>query len=622
MMLAHMPFRTLMRILLCGIICLGIALSACSDDSTDAALPDVGPNAEPGDVGADTHSGDEADVQYMDILDPEHAFEYPSDTGADVPPESDVPTETDVPLDPPSDVEPDTGFDTSIDIEADVGCGTADTPLCPDGETCQNDGECESQICAAGVCVETAFISTWTTDYDGASDPDQISLPLEDTGSYDFTVDWGDDTVDEITAWDQAQTTHTYSDAGTYTIKIVGDIEGWSFGEIEEDWDLEDFETWDQDRHDQFLKLDNTEDAEKLIEIHRWGPLKLGDSGGYFRGASNLHISADDTLDLSGTTTLVEAFRGCETLTTIPGIENWDLSSVTALDGIFWGASNFDDDLGNWDVSPVESMQSAFRGASSFDRDIGAWDVSNLTRMRWMFRGASSFDQEIGDWDVSNVTDMAGLFASAPDFNGDIGDWDVSSVSNMRQLFGGASSFDRDIGDWDVSNVTDMHQTFQKASSFDQDIGDWDVSSVTNMTAMFGEASSFDRDISDWDVSNVTDMNRMFSFASSFNQDIGDWDVSNVTQMWWMFFDAASFDQDIGDWDISSVTDMTGMFDESQLSTENYDALLTGWASQNVQNGVKFHGGTSEYSGGEAADSRQSLIDDHDWQITDGGEAP
>ena len=45
----------------------------------------------------------------------------------------------------------------------------------------------------------------------------------------DFVVYWGDGTSDTITAWNQAETTHTYSDAGVHVINIVGKIEGFRF---------------------------------------------------------------------------------------------------------------------------------------------------------------------------------------------------------------------------------------------------------------------------------------------------------------------------------------------------------------------------------------------------------
>jgi hypothetical protein len=66
---------------------------------------------------------------------------------------------------------------------------------------------------------------------------------------------------------------------------------------------------------------------------------------------------------------------------------------------------------------------------------------------------------------------------------------------------------------------------------------------------------------------------------------------------------------------------MAQMFSRVALSTANYDALLIAWSAADVPDGIPFDGGESRYSAGAAATARQSLIDNHDWDIIDGGQA-
>ena len=298
-------------------------------------------------------------------------------------------------------------------------------------------------------------------------------------------------------------------------------------------------------------------DSPKLINISQWGPVRLGDYGYHFYHCSNLEITADDIPDLTGTTNMAYMFALCLAITDIPNI-------------------------GQWDVSQVTNMRYMFFFARYANPEIGQWNVSNVEMMDCMFRYASAFNQDIGDWDVSGVTTMAGMFEYAGIFNQDIGDWDVSNVINM-----GSSKF----GSSYVAGGM-----FQNAVEFNQDISRWDVSRVENMAMMFRSTEAFDQDISDWDVSNVTDMTCMFYYALSFNQDISDWNISRVKNM-------ADF--------LYGVT----------MSTENYDAILTNWALlPALQSGVLFSGGFSQYSSAVSA-SRQKLIDDYNWTITDGGAA-
>jgi surface protein len=68
------------------------------------------------------------------------------------------------------------------------------------------------------------------------------------------------------------------------------------------------------------------------------------------------------------------------------------------LFGIFWNATDFNQDLGNWDVSIVTKIAGMLSGASSFNQDLGRWDVSNATNMGHMFSNASAFNQDLSNW--------------------------------------------------------------------------------------------------------------------------------------------------------------------------------------------------------------------------------
>jgi surface protein len=420
--------------------------------------------------------------------------------------------------------------------------------------------------------IANVFISVWDTTLTSTDSTPiyKIKLPLQSSGTYDFTILWGDGTSDHILNWDQPEVVHSYDKIGEYEVKIIGTLNGWQFG--------------------------NTIDNNKLTEIKNWGPLQLGNSGRYFSGCNNLVISAQDILNLNGTTILMNAFSGCEKIDTVFNMNNWDVSNVT-------------------------DMSYMFTGAESFNQDINSWDVSNVTNMRGMFGGAESFNKTLNDWDVSNVTDMSYMFQIATSFNQILNDWDVSNVNNMEYMFYGAMYFNNNISSWNVSSVTTMKGMFYYAFSFNQNLTSWNVSSVTTMEIMFYEAISFNGSLNGWDVSNVITMKEMFKEASSFNQTLSNWNVSKVTDMYGMFYHAYSFDQNIGSWNVSSVTTMHYMFWESSLSTPNYDSLLIGWSALTLQSDVSFTAGNSKYSAGAATTARGVLTVTYSWGITDGGQA-
>lgn len=243
--------------------------------------------------------------------------------------------------------------------------------------------------------VRIPFLSTWNTSQPGTSNSQQVTLPLEATGNYNFIVNWGDGNEDTITAYDDAAVTHTYSSSGNYVIDIVGEIQGWFFN--------------------------NTGDCQKLEAVSKWGQLRPGNSGSQFYGCVNM---------------IVDAAAGRLNI---------------------------------------------------------AYSTTNMTNM---FRGCTAFDQDLSTWDTSAVTDMS-----------------------------------------------------------------------------------------------------------------------------YMFYDCAAFDQDLANWDVEALTAATSMLENTTLSTANYDSLLISWADQTVISGVSFHGGSAQYSAGDATTARASLVTDG-WTMADGGQVP
>ena len=333
------------------------------------------------------------------------------------------------------------------------------------------------------------FITTWRTD----SADQTITIPVGGSTAR-YSIDWGDNSPVETDI--TGDSTHTYAEAGIYTVSISGGLER--------------------------IYLDGQQpNAGRLASIEQWGDMYWTSMSGAFDGAYNMVYDA----------------------TAAP-----DLDLVSDMSRMFAGAAAFDGDISGWDVSAVRDISGMFDGATIFDGEISDWDVSAVRDMSRMFAGATIFDGEISDWDVSAVRDISGMFAGATSFDRPLNSWNISSVRDMSSIFDGATSFDRPLDDWNVSSVRDMSDMFARATSFKQPLNSWNVSSVRDMSSIFDGATLFDRPLDDWDVSSTTDMTRMFAGATSFNQPLDAWDISAATGMSGMFAGATSFDQDLSGW--------------------------------------------------------------------------
>jgi len=117
--------------------------------------------------------------------------------------------------------------------------------------------------------------------------PQTFTLPMNPSGYYNATIDWGDGTANSaITAHNDADLAHSYATAGTYTLKVDGAIGS--------------------------IYFNNAGDRLLVRSVKYYGATRIDSA---FWGCTNLN-SFDG--DLSGITNFSIAWRSCSGLTSFP----------------------------------------------------------------------------------------------------------------------------------------------------------------------------------------------------------------------------------------------------------------------------------------------------------------
>lgn len=452
---------------------------------------------------------------------------------------------------------------------------------------------------------DRSFVTTWKTDNAGTSTNTQITIPTSSTGTYACQVDWGDGTSSTISTYNDAAWTHTYSVAGTYTVKIYGKFVGFVFN--------------------------NGGDKAKLLTVSKWGPdFRLGtNQGNYFYGCSNLTITATDMLNTQGTTTFTQAFANCSAIQTIPNINNWNMSAVTSLLSCFSGCSSFNQSLSNWDTGNVTVFSTCFSGCTVYNQSI-PWNTIKATAMTGMFTNCLAFNQPINFTTSASLTTLASMMTGCTAFNSSITFSNTSGVTSMAAMFQSCYAFNQPLtGIPTFAAVGTFNSFLQDCLAFNQTINFTTSSSLTTLRNFLAISSvnitgAFNSSITFSNTSGVNNMSGMLQYQTFFNQPLtGIPSTAAVTDMSSMLSHATAFDQDVSQFSIAALTTAASMFTSSGFTKTNYDKLLnntTGWPSQaTIQSNVTFSAGSAHYSAGAPTTGRSILTGTKTWTITDGG---
>ena len=113
--------------------------------------------------------------------------------------------------------------------------------------------------------------------------------------------------------------------------------------------------------------------------------------------------------------------------TEIKGMENWDVSNWTSMNGLFDSDKPIKSDLSYWDVSNVKNFRLGMQ-LETTNPNINNWNVSKATNMSGFFSDSSNNKYiegiDLSGWDVSKVTNCGGFFGS-------INNWPESKKPNF-----------------------------------------------------------------------------------------------------------------------------------------------------------------------------------------------
>lgn len=113
---------------------------------------------------------------------------------------------------------------------------------------------------------------------------------------------------------------------------------------------------------------------------------------------------------------LNDMFNGIENLTTISGLETWDVSNVETMDSLFRECMNLKTihGLADWDVGNVHDMTWAFNECRSLEdiSDLSDWDVGNVKSVRGMFQYCYGLKDisPVKSWNLNPDCDTKNIF--------------------------------------------------------------------------------------------------------------------------------------------------------------------------------------------------------------------
>jgi surface protein len=463
--------------------------------------------------------------------------------------------------------------------------------------------------------------------------------------TYLFDVDWGDSSTE--TGITTSAKTHTYTDAGTYTVKISGQFAGFYMGgaSATDKTSLTNFVQWGTETVIQGVYRMFSQCVNMVYSATDNPTITLEPTVTNYNSASQIFQSCESitNLDLSGwnwtnielITTTSSMFQYCDFLESL-NLTGWNFINVTTLisclqaigsqttngcnfrwDNLTTASTNFsfilrDAKLSAFSMQNLTFTTSGVNIGTFFYRtellfntlDLSSWvNTSNVTRMRYMFYfvnsiGANTHQLNVTGWDTSNVTDMFGWLTDCKYITDIIGLDSLrgdsltginfySAFYNATRLTFNNYNFHDDFGlNW---NIDGMNSTFYNVASesatgsVPPNTTNWN----TSIVLCFGGFEFSTPNYTLFDVSSATTLSGMFSAAKGIvNLDMSQSNMSSSNTDMEDFGNNHNTLQtvDFSNCDFSGVGTFDSMFYGSPINSLTFDNTVSFASLFNGQN--------------------------------------
>lgn len=250
-----------------------------------------------------------------------------------------------------------------------------------------------------------------------------FTIPCQNVGTFNAEVDWGDGSPKStITAYNDADLTHTYATAGDYQISITGDFTN--------------------------IYFNNGGDKLKVISVDNLGSVGWTRFNNAFLGCANMTSFTAGNCGTSAVTNMTFMFSGCSNLTSL-NVSNFNTAAVTNMGAMFYNCSSLTSlDLSSFNTSAVTNTSAMFQGCSSLTSlDVSGFVTSAVTSMANMFFNCSSLtDVRVDLFDITGLNStgslnnfMTGVTLTTARYDATLIAWNAQAVlSGLSPNFGGS----------------------------------------------------------------------------------------------------------------------------------------------------------------------------------------